>query len=249
MGFWYSLWRWAKRRHPDKSARLDTPSVLALVWATQGCLRPTRAKHAGGKPLWLRLVDPTDIGIRRHVKIRSEANPLRPAVAGLLRRLRSSRISGFIVPTLIETVMCTGSAHAGLSHGLSRMTGNFHVRFLGEGAAAMPLPYPTGKFRVQTDQRHRCVYHGRQLGRPVLRPPACLARRIASVIKSGFIWSSVHHFTSATLGVSPRCLLHATVFSKQPLRLALTVPCIAKRRGQCHGHFFTFSRSRPSSWL
>jgi hypothetical protein len=41
-------------------------------------------------------------------------------------------------------VMCSaGFAHTGLTHGLSRMTGNCHVRFLGEGAAAMPLPYPT----------------------------------------------------------------------------------------------------------
>ncbi len=40
--------------------------------------------------------------------------------------------------------MCSaGFAHTGLTHGLSRMTGNCHVRFLGEGAAAMPLPYPT----------------------------------------------------------------------------------------------------------
>jgi hypothetical protein len=48
---------------------------------------------------------------------------------------------------------------------------------------------------------------------PVLRPPACLARRIASVIKSGFIRSSVHHFTSATLRrFHRRRLLHATDF-------------------------------------
>ena len=33
--------------------------------------------------------------------------------------------------------------YEGLCNGLSRMKGNFHVRFLGEGAAAMPLPYPT----------------------------------------------------------------------------------------------------------
>jgi hypothetical protein len=36
-----------------------------------------------------------------------------------------------------------GSAHAELTHGLSRMMGNHQVRFLGEGAAAMPFPYPT----------------------------------------------------------------------------------------------------------
>ena len=43
-------------------------------------------------------------------------------------------------------MMCSaGFAHTGLTHGLSRMTGNCHVRFLGEGAAAMPLPYPTAE--------------------------------------------------------------------------------------------------------
>jgi hypothetical protein len=40
-------------------------------------------------------------------------------------------------------VVNTGSAYAGLTYGLSRMMGNYHVRFLGEGAAEMPLPYPT----------------------------------------------------------------------------------------------------------
>ena len=37
----------------------------------------------------------------------------------------------------------TGSAHAELCGGLSRMRGNSHVRFSGEGVAATPLPYPT----------------------------------------------------------------------------------------------------------
>jgi hypothetical protein len=43
----------------------------------------------------------------------------------------------------------TGFAHAGLCNGLSRMKGNFHVRFLGEGVAAMPLSYPTGQEEVR----------------------------------------------------------------------------------------------------
>jgi len=42
----------------------------------------------------------------------------------------------------------TGSAHAELCNGLSRMKGNFQVRFLGEGAAAMPLSYPTCEMEV-----------------------------------------------------------------------------------------------------
>jgi hypothetical protein len=42
-----------------------------------------------------------------------------------------------------------------------------------------------------------------------------MARRIASVIKSGFIRASVHHFTSATLRrFHRRRLLHATDFSQ-----------------------------------
>jgi len=40
-------------------------------------------------------------------------------------------------------IMGTGSCEKGLSGGLSRMKGNFQVRFLGEGVAAMPLSYPT----------------------------------------------------------------------------------------------------------
>jgi len=43
----------------------------------------------------------------------------------------------------LNRVEWTGSVPTGLRNGLSRMKGNFHVRFLGEGAAAMPLPYPT----------------------------------------------------------------------------------------------------------
>ena len=39
--------------------------------------------------------------------------------------------------------MRNGSGYTGLCNGLSRMKGNFHVRFLGEGVVATPLPYPT----------------------------------------------------------------------------------------------------------
>ena len=55
------------------------------------------------------------------------------------RRLQASIVKA----TRVKTV-ATGFAHAGLSNGLSRMKGNFHVRFSGEGVAATPLPYPTG---------------------------------------------------------------------------------------------------------
>ncbi len=35
--------------------------------------------------------------------------------------------------------------------GLSRMKGNFQVRFLGEGAVVMPLPYPTPQGSVAAE--------------------------------------------------------------------------------------------------
>jgi hypothetical protein len=51
------------------------------------------------------------------------------------------------------------------------------------------------------------------LAAPLLRQPRCMARSAASIIKSGFIRSSVHLFTSATLRrFHRRRLLHATDF-------------------------------------
>ena len=45
-------------------------------------------------------------------------------------------------------IMGTGSCEKGLGGGLSRMKGNFQVRFLGEAVAAMPLPYPTNSVNL-----------------------------------------------------------------------------------------------------
>jgi len=47
----------------------------------------------------------------------------------------------------------SGPAHAGLTHGLSRMMGNHQVRFLGEGVAVMPPPYPTRNRRGVSRRR------------------------------------------------------------------------------------------------
>ncbi len=72
-----SLWRWAKRRHPNKPGawvfnrywhRLEGSNVFAVR------LETASQEEAG----WLRLVDPGKIKIRRHVKVRAAANPLDP---------------------------------------------------------------------------------------------------------------------------------------------------------------------------
>ena len=73
-----SLWRWAMRRHSNKSRawiikrywhRLEGANVFAVRLETV----------SGEKPEWVRLVDPGRIKIRRHVKVRAAANPFDPA--------------------------------------------------------------------------------------------------------------------------------------------------------------------------
>ncbi len=42
-----------------------------------------------------------------------------------------------------------------LQKGLSRMRGNLHVQFLGEGVAAMSLPYPTKQKVILNELQHK----------------------------------------------------------------------------------------------
>ena len=62
-----------------------------------------------------------------------------PNVQRQVRRLQARIVKA----TRRENCRDTGSAHAGLRSGLSRMRGKSQVRFLGERAAATPLAYPT----------------------------------------------------------------------------------------------------------
>jgi RNA-directed DNA polymerase len=75
---WHSLWRWARHRHSGKGGRW----IIQRYWRPLGNKKvfavDTGERTPGGKPLWLKLVNPTEISIRRHVKIRGEANPFDP---------------------------------------------------------------------------------------------------------------------------------------------------------------------------
>jgi RNA-directed DNA polymerase len=73
---WCRLWLWARRRHPNKSRRW----VMDRYFHTIGTRKWTFAADSGkrtpeGQPIWLRLAYATNTKIRRHVKIRAEANP------------------------------------------------------------------------------------------------------------------------------------------------------------------------------
>jgi RNA-directed DNA polymerase len=73
---WHSLWRWAKRRHPNKSAAW----IVNRYWHRFGrrtwCFAVLAGSHAQrARSVVVQLVHPTEIPIRRHVKVKSDANP------------------------------------------------------------------------------------------------------------------------------------------------------------------------------
>ena len=80
MEIWHSLWQWAKRRHPEKSP----------IWIKEKYFKTTGNRnwmflaedseklYPNGKPLVISLLYASDTPIKRHVKIRSEANPFDP---------------------------------------------------------------------------------------------------------------------------------------------------------------------------
>lgn len=71
-----SLWRWAKRQHCGKGANWVFQRYWHLVGGSERVFAAnTGQRTPGGKPVWFKLVNPTQTGIRRYVKIRAEANP------------------------------------------------------------------------------------------------------------------------------------------------------------------------------
>jgi len=74
---WKTLWQWAKRRHPNKNG----PWIKKRYFQTIGnrnWVFATKVTAQDGKPKQVRLVLATDTKIRRHVKIKGEANPFDP---------------------------------------------------------------------------------------------------------------------------------------------------------------------------
>ncbi|HTV39172.1 MAG TPA: group II intron maturase-specific domain-containing protein [Candidatus Sulfotelmatobacter sp.] len=76
---WRALWQWAKRRHPKKS-RDWVKKHCFPAWRNRAWTFAARTgKHKPeGTPIWTRLTYAGDTQIRRHVKIRRNANPFDP---------------------------------------------------------------------------------------------------------------------------------------------------------------------------
>ncbi|GAN88363.1 group II intron reverse transcriptase/maturase [Komagataeibacter intermedius] len=75
---WRCLWRWACRRHPNKSRGWVKDRYFAREGTRDWVFRATVCDDAGNNTV-VRLMRATDVSIRRHRKIRAEANPFDPA--------------------------------------------------------------------------------------------------------------------------------------------------------------------------
>jgi len=72
------LWQWAKRRHPGKSAKWIASRYWHQLGDRQVFAADTGKRATDGSILWWRFILPTDISIRRHVKVKAAANPFDP---------------------------------------------------------------------------------------------------------------------------------------------------------------------------
>jgi RNA-directed DNA polymerase len=113
---WCSLWQWALRRHPNKGQRW----VAQNYWHTTRLHRwafavDTGERSAEGKTIWLRLACATDTGIRRHRKIKKDANPFDPVWAAYFEERERLYTYGSADPNHgRQPVVKTGSASAEL---------------------------------------------------------------------------------------------------------------------------------------
>jgi RNA-directed DNA polymerase len=77
---WQSLWKWSNRRHPDKSPvwikRKYFKTVGNRNWVFAADDR--EKLYPNGKPFVISLFRASDIPIKRHIKIKGEANPFDP---------------------------------------------------------------------------------------------------------------------------------------------------------------------------
>jgi RNA-directed DNA polymerase len=76
---WRRLWLWARRRHPGKRRSWVVKRYFHSLNGRHWTFAADSGKRTPeGKPIWLKLAYATDTKVRRHVKIRADANPFDP---------------------------------------------------------------------------------------------------------------------------------------------------------------------------
>lgn len=75
---WQQLWWWCTRRHPNKSKRWIKEKYFPTA-GSRNWVFGTKVQREDGSEMKLWLAQANDVPIRRHVKIKREANPYDPA--------------------------------------------------------------------------------------------------------------------------------------------------------------------------
>ena len=141
-----AVWRWAVRRHPNKNRRWIADRYFERVGNRGWIFFGDGADETDtGRLRHMQLRFASSVPIRRHTKIVGDCNPYDPAggisATTLQRRCRQALLSArlnILDPrrSLGSTRSVTASRNGGVRPCLSRMPGNWHVRFL-EGRAGI----------------------------------------------------------------------------------------------------------------
>ena len=148
---WLKEWQWAKRRHPNKSARWIKAKYFAIT-STSRWVFSARYRDAAAQWQTMTIVKASHTRRRWHTKIIGASNPFDPQWASYfqdrhdLKKVWASGcvliIADFILSIWLSTLKAP-VVDERLVGGLSRVRGNSHARFLGEDGPAMGRPYPT----------------------------------------------------------------------------------------------------------
>lgn len=127
---WERLWHWACRRHHNKQRRWVKAKYFHREGRRNWVFKAKMTNDVGDITIE-RLLRAADVPIRRHVKIRALANPFDPAWDRYLSKRRSPPAgqAASRPPIPYPFTETAGSDNTGLSRGLSRMMGNYQVRF------------------------------------------------------------------------------------------------------------------------
>jgi RNA-directed DNA polymerase len=92
---WRMLWEWARRRHDNKGSRWVAEKYWHLTRLQRWAFAvDTGERSAEGKVVWLILAKASDTKIRRHRKIKRDANPFDPAWAAYFEERAFRRYAG-----------------------------------------------------------------------------------------------------------------------------------------------------------
>ncbi|HEY1437095.1 MAG TPA: group II intron maturase-specific domain-containing protein [Casimicrobiaceae bacterium] len=72
---WLKTWQWAKRRHPNKSAEWIKAKYFVSM-GSRDWVFSVKLNDSDGKRKRVTLAKASDTPIRRHAKIKGDANPL-----------------------------------------------------------------------------------------------------------------------------------------------------------------------------